>query len=795
MTMNEKSDRNIFRKTYRYLKRHPEKVKKVLEYAFLSILVIISAVVGTLAGIVLTSYKSLPSLDQLTSYRPKLPTKIYDCNGNIIAEFFEQKREPVSLSEIPQYLIDAVIVTEDPRFFHHFGVDPFGIARAFIKNLLAGRIVEGGSTLTQQLARNLFLTQKRTFIRKIKEAILAVKIEHAFSKEEILEMYLNQIYLGHGCYGVEAASQYYFGKSVKDISLGEAALLAALISSPEGYSPYKHPERARKKQWIVLQKLVKSGYITEDEAKKAFEEFWLEWATKPKKKTPLRINEAPYFTEYVRNLITQRYGPEALYTEGLQIYTSLDLDLQKKAQEIVYQHLKELNSMVVSRQSRLRKIFINTVGETIDLIGPMAGYGSFRPFFSFYQEKFKKVFNEEILDTLLMISSTHGANSLFISLSDYKEFTPEAFGRFQIEGALLSIEPQTGYIKAMVGGSKFSQFNQINRAVQTKRQPGSAFKLFVYTAAIESRKYTTQSIINDSPVVFLMPDGSEWIPRNYHEKYYGEVTLRKALALSLNVATVKLAMELGINRVIEEARKLGIESDLMPAPSLALGTSEVSLMEMVRAYAAIDNWGRIAKPLAILRVEDRDGNILEDNSPELEQRIEPAVAYIMTTMLESVVRHGTARTTVGTKFPYPAAGKTGTTDDWSDAWFIGFTPNLATGVWVGYDRGRKSLGEGMSGAVVAGPIWTEFMLEATKPPVEDFRMPPGVVVAHLCSDPQKIDYFLPGTVPKGWCTGSPQANQTTPQEHSPVFEPPEIQLQENQSPQEVPAPSENITVP
>ncbi len=783
---------SIFKKFLDHVKSNPDKIRHALEYLLLTILIVASAVVGTLAGIVITSYKSLPSLDQLTSYRPKLPTKIYDYNGNIIAEFFEQKREPVSLSEVPQYLIDAVIVTEDPRFFHHFGVDPLGIVRAMIKNLLAGRIVQGGSTLTQQLARNLFLTQKRTLVRKIKEAILAVKIEHAFSKEEILEMYLNQIYLGHGCYGVEAASQYYFGKSVKDITLGEAAMLVALISSPEGYSPFRHPERARKKQWIVLKKLVKAGYITKDEAKKAFEEFWLEWTTKPKKKNPLRINEAPYFTEYVRRQISEKYGPEALYTEGLQIYTTLDLNLQKKAQEIVFEHLKELNSHVTSHQKYLRKIFIRTVGEAIDLIGPIAGYGSFRPFFALYQEKFKKIFNEEVLDTLLMVSSTHGANSLFITLSEYKELTPEALGRFQIEGALLSMEPQTGYIKAMVGGSRFSQFNQINRAVQTKRQPGSAFKLFVYTAAIESRKYTTQSILNDSPVVFLMPDGSEWIPRNYHEKYYGEVTLRKALALSLNVATVKLAMELGINRVIEEARKLGIESDLMPAPSLALGTSEVSLIEMVRAYATIANQGKLAQPMAILRVEDRDGNILEDNSPQLEQRVEPAVAYIMTTMLETVVRAGTAKRTVGEKFPYPAAGKTGTTDDWSDAWFIGYTPELATGVWVGYDRGRKSLGQGMSGAVVAGPIWTEFMLEATKPPIEDFKMPPGVVIAHRCDDPSRIDYFLPGTIPKGWCTGRGTSNQTTEgiNESEPMFEPLNLHdLQEN------PSPSENISIP
>lgn len=735
---------------------------KVIEIFLLILLGFFSILIGVVGGVVLSSYRSLPSLEQLSRARPKLPTKFYDINGKLIAEFYEQKRELVPLSDVPSYLIQAILVTEDPAFFKHFGLDPKGILRAAIKNILAGRIVEGGSTITQQLARSMFLTQERTFVRKIMEAILAVKIERVFSKEEILEMYLNQIYLGHGCYGVETASRFYFGKHVRDITLAEAALLAGLISSPNYYSPIRHPERARKKMMVVLKKMVKAGYVTPSEAQESFDRFWIAWENRRKTLTGIsraRVDEAPYFTEYIRRYLEDNYGPDVLYNEGLQVYTTLDLDAQKAAAKTLREHLLKLNEVINKEQRYLLSVFVSKAAPMVELAGAVTFSGSFSPYYGISIERKKRAMSS-VVDTLQMVSLINGFSRISFLIESYLEYAPVA-ERLPIEGALVAIDPATGYIKAMVGGSGFSPYNQLNRVTQARRQPGSAFKLFVYTAAIESRKYTPITLINDSPIVYTLDDGSTWIPENYEGTHLGWITVRRAIAKSVNVAAVKVADSIGIERVIDVARRMGIKSKLLPTLSLALGTSEVTPLELVSAYATVANYGYHMEPMAILQIEDREGNILEKNSPTGWRAIDPDVAYVMISLLTSVVRAGTAAYTVGAKFPYPAAGKTGTSDNWRDAWFIGFTPNLVAGVWVGYDRTAKSLGRGRSGGVVAAPIWTDFMLQVTKPPVPNFRVPSGVVFRTICKDSYRLarngcprtyqEVFLAGTEPKELC--------------------------------------------
>ncbi|MCK5513171.1 MAG: PBP1A family penicillin-binding protein, partial [Deltaproteobacteria bacterium] len=567
----------------------------------------------------------LPRLTSVEDYTPKTVTQVFSENGEIIAEFFVEKRYIIPIEEMPATLIRAFISSEDARFFEHQGIDLLSIFRALIKNIKSMDIVQGGSTITQQITKSLLLSPEKSYTRKIKEAILARRIENSLSKRDILSIYLNQIYLGHRSYGVEAAALTYFGKHASELNLAESALLAGLPKAPSAYSPIRHPLKAQKRQRYVLQRMLQRGYITKGQAKEAAD--MILNIVPPENKN---IKVAPYFTEHLRQYLENTYGTDLLYGEGLKVYTPLNLLMQKSAQRAVESGLNDFETREGSQKDESR-----------------------------------------------------------------------------VQGALVAMEPRTGHVKALVGGVKFLE-NQFNRAIQARRQLGSAFKPIVYAAALD-KDYVTTTIIIDSPLIFKIKSDMEfWEPRNYDLEFKGPITLRKALAYSRNIITIKILQDIGIDYVINYAKRLGIDSPLNRDLSLALGSSGISLLEITRAYAVFANQGFKVEPIFITKVTDRNGTVLEENKPRLSQAISPQTSYIMTSLLKSVVEEGTGRKVKA--LHRPCAGKTGTTNDVRDAWFIGFTPHIIAGTWVGFDD-EKPLGKHETGAVAASPIWLKFMQE------------------------------------------------------------------------------------
>ncbi|MFQ5520608.1 MAG: penicillin-binding protein 1A [Candidatus Methylomirabilia bacterium] len=622
--------------------------------------------------------RSLPSVTELETFQPIQGSKLFDENDERIAEFQVERRMFVPLADIPQALKDAILAVEDSRFYSHYGVDPIGIARAIYQNFRRGRIVEGGSTITQQLAKVLFLTPDKSLNRKLKEAFLALELERRYSKDRILEMYLNQIYFGQRAYGVEAAARTYYGKSAAALALGEAALLAGLPKAPTSYSPFNHPEIATRRRSHVLNRMIDVGTITPVEASRAMATD-LGLIPPEKRRTP-----GQYFIEYVRRLLAEQYGEDMVYKGGLNVYTTLSFRMQRSAERSLREGLKALAARV------------RTAPENGDREPEME----------------------------------------------------------QPEGALITIEPQTGYIKAMVGGFDFLQ-SEFNRAVQAKRQPGSAFKPFVYVAALESG-LTPATLIEDSPVSYPEgADGKPWEPENYKKRFRGLITLQEGLEHSVNVLTVKLQEQVGIDRTVGVARRLGVRSPLNRDLTMALGSSELSLLELTSAYGALANRGVWVRPTAIRYITGAEGVLLEEYIPKGQQALSPEVAYVVTHMLKGAVQRGTS---VRAKaLGRPVAGKTGTTNDYSNAWFVGFTPKLVTGVWVGHDRPR-SLGENESGARAALPIWVTYMgTILVRTPAEDFQPPEGVVLVPIdlnpgstCRQPVMIA-FIRGTEPPTPC--------------------------------------------
>jgi penicillin-binding protein 1A len=591
----------------------------------------------------------LPSIGSMKDYKPPIVTKIFSEEGEIIGEFFNEKREVVSLDRVPNYLIQAFIAGEDARFFQHKGLDYLAILRALYRNIFSGEIVQGGSTITQQVVKSLLLSPEKSFTRKIREAILAYKIEKYLTKEEILFLYLNQIYLGHGAYGVASAAENYFGKNIEELNITEAALLAGLPQAPSKNSPYQHPQQAKKRQVYILNRMAEEGFISPSEAIKAAQTPYI-----IRSKEKPSIEKAPHFVEYIRRYIEEKYGKDTLYKNGLQVFTTIDLYFQRMAQEGMESGLKEI-------------------------------------------EKREKYPSADI------------------------PLTPE--------GALVCFDLENGFVKAMVGGRDFKK-SQFNRATQARRQTGSAFKPIVYASALD-KGFTPASIIVDSPIVFEWGD-KKWKPKNFEGKFSGPITLRNALTHSVNVVTVKIAQEVGTDYIRDYAKKLGISSPLYNNLSMALGSSSISLYELTKAYGVFANQGKVFKPIFIKKILDRDGNLLEENFPlfysqessEEEQPLTPQTAFLMTYLLKGVVQHGTGWR--ARSLGRPVAAKTGTTDQFMDAWFIGFTPELITGVWVGFDE-ERSLGENETGARAASPIWVSFMSKILKDkPIKDFPVPEGI---------------------------------------------------------------------
>lgn len=619
----------------------------------------------------------------------------------LIAEFYGSEgidRELVSLSQIPEPLSKAFIAIEDKRFYSHYGFDIYRIIRVFYLNMKHRRIVQGASTITQQLAKDLFLTKKQLWSRKIKEALLAIKIERKYTKDEILERYLNRINLGRygsrEVYGVGQAARYYFGKNVWELNVQESAVLAAIPKDPSRYSPIKNPENTLRRCGVVLKQMLNEGFITESQYEEA--------VASPLVTVPVQdqssVREVAYFLEYIRGQLEGKYEPGALHSRGLRIYTALDMSMQLIANNAVQKQIRIID-----------------------------GHLKFPP----YDENKAK-----------WLAGERGKGVR----------NPEGY----LQAALVCIDPSTGYVKAMIGGRDF-YVNQFNRAVHSRRQPGSAFKPFVYCAAFANNLATPTSIVVDEPWGVKVPGGF-WEPENFYNRFYGQVTIRKILTKSINVATARFLYEkVGFDKVIDVARAMGIQSPLDPVPSLALGSSGVGVMEITSAYGVLANQGVRAEPVCIKYVLDRENNILEENTLSIGRVLDENVAFQMTYLMEGVVQEGTgSRLTTVFGFDRPSAGKTGTTNDETDAWYIGFVPDLVTGVWVGFDDYSKRIG--YTGALAALPIWYDFMESAVDGYVKDFPVPKGVVFKEVDADTGLLatrrstdvvkEVFIKGTEPK-----------------------------------------------
>ena len=722
----------------------------------------------TAAGVIWYFSRDLPSLDLLQNYQPSLVTTVYSDDRQQIGQFFIERRILTPLPEIPKALTQAIIATEDARFFEHPGLDIIGMLRAAWTNIRhGGKKVEGASTITQQLARSLFLSSERSYERKIRELVLAYKMEAVSGKEQILETYLNQIYFGQGAYGVGSAARSYFDKDIRALTLAESAFLAGLPKSPSKFSPFSAYELAKNRQEHVLARMEEVGFITAAEREAAAKE-------KLNFHRPGSEHLAPYFVEYVRQLLVAKYGESMVYKGGLQIYTTLNLEMQRAAETAFLNGVRELDKREGWRGPR-RTVNLATfqpselasgdqllkpgyMGEGVVLniakdhylvqVGPFAAKLAFDDMT--WAKRILKgpdptvdfVVNPNIKsllkpgDVIEIGVKKLTKDGVLLTL----EQTPI------VDGGLIAIDPKVGAIRAMVGGYDFAR-SEYNRAVQAHRQPGSAFKPLIYATAMGQGLSPATQIL-DAPVVYEQEEDDKiWKPENYGRKFHGMVSLRDALAQSHNLATVRLLDKVGIKNVIEFSRTVGVTSPLPSDLSLGLGTSSMGLMELTSVYGVFLNQGSRVEPFAVKLVKDNMGKTLEVMEPESQEVITKETAYLITNMMEDVVQKGTgqAAKTLGR----PIAGKTGTTNDYINAWFIGGTPNLVTGVYVGFDD-RRSLGESETGARAALPIWTAFMKEALKQlPVMPFEIPDGVTFVKVDSSTGLLESDQDGEGQKG----------------------------------------------
>ena len=734
---------------------------------------ILSTLLFLISGALLFFYYShhLPDFTPLKERRLNAYSIVYSEEDEVVGKFLMDNRIPVSYEQIPKQLVKAFIAAEDAEFFQHKGVDYKGILRAMFKNLLARRIVQGGSTITQQVTKTFFLTPKRSVLRKLREVAYAFGLERDLTKEEILTLYLNNIYLGNGAYGVEAASESYFNKRAEQLNLAEMAMMAGLAKAPSRYSPVNNFRRAKDRQAYVLTRMTELGIISQEQKEKA-----LRIPLKIQSRESAYFSKAPYFTELIRQQVERKYGKEKLYQQGLRIYTTLDLSLQRAAQRSVDTGLKELDKregfrgplrtlspkevkeLLNKRKESSRPLPQNEVFE-----GVILSRDDSKKFYTVWVEDRKGILPFSEMSWALTIKPTpsykpqkvktpgdllNPGDVVYVRVkeSPKKDQSPLFVLEQEplVQGALLCLDPKTGYVRAMVGGRDFSE-SQFNRAISSRRQPGSAFKPVIYAAALE-KGYTPSTILMDSPVEYSDPDGAYWAPKNYDQDFMGPITFRNALAHSRNVVTVKILEDIGVGYALKFIKRLGIESPIKRDLSIALGTSGVSMPELTSAFAVFANGGERVKPIFLKKIVTMEGEVLEENTPyiEMEEKeeeedtseapspvlkervISPQNAFIMTHLLQGVVQHGTGQR--AKVLGRPVAGKTGTSSDYSDAWFVGYTPSLLAGVWVGFDD-KTSLGKNETGARAALPIWISFMDKALRnTPVETPKPPKGITL-------------------------------------------------------------------
>jgi penicillin-binding protein 1A len=838
-------------------KRPPGRLEITLKRLFIA--GIFLAIIGfsTVAGIFVYFSRDLPKLDKLSDYRPHVKTKIYSADNELIGEYYVENREVVDIDQVPEVMINALIAAEDSSFFEHMGIDFISIIRAAIANIRAGGVVQGASTITQQVAKTFLLSSDRRLKRKIKEAILASRIEKKFTKKEILHLYLNQIFFGHNSFGIKVAAKNYFNKEVEDLNIAESALLAALPKAPTSTSPFVNPKKARNRQLYVLRRMKAEGFISESEYESA-----KEYELKLKEYVDITVTMTPYFTEHIRRYLKSEYGDDAVYKDGLTVYTTVNSKLQKEAQEAVQKGIIDLDRRIGYRgagrhlESDEIDEFIEATAENEELaelelgkvyrdsavvtkvddknlnvtikLGAHEGVIDFEdlkwarkpnPEVPFYApdlvKKPSEIFKKgDVIDIKIVedIEEDEEKDEDKKKKKDEEEGDEIAF-KFALyqepegQAAIVSMDVHSGFVNVMVGGYDFKK-SEFNRATQAERLPGSAFKPIIYAAAVDwesgdGKHYTPSTIIYDTAHVF---EDGKWKPSNYSNKFKGAMPLRKALAKSKNVLAVKVLIDIGVDYVKKYAKNLGIKAYINPDPTAALGSSAMKLIELSSVYGIFASGGLMIEPVFVTKVEDRFGNVLEEYVPfedrlkgekldengdkiveefdeeevteaeyenidaeellehgEGEPKDDPrrvmsaSTAYIINNLLQSVVQEGTGWRLKKAFGNIPLAGKTGTTNDFIDAWFMGYSPDIVTGVWVGFDE-EHSMGKSESGSRAAAPIWVDYMKEALKGvPVKSFPVPDDIefikidpktgLLARPGTKDAKFECFKKGTVP------------------------------------------------
>ena len=770
------------------------KIRKSTIFWF-SALFFAAIVFGSLLGLGLSETVNIKNTEYITSFDTALPTKLLDINGELITEFAsDEKREIISLNRLPQHMIDALLTREDRIFYKHHGFSFKAVMRAVVGKL-TGRSLGGGSTLTQQIAGTLYCDRTdMSIMRKIKELWWAIQMERHLSKNEILELYLNKIYFGGGTYGVNAASKYYFGHSAEEITPAEAAILVIQLSNPAFYNPFDHPNRAMDRQKDVLNFMVKAGYISKENADDSFEDFWsnFDYTRTSTSAYMLRDDKAPWFSEYVRReLGNMIYGSQSIYTSGFTVNTTLNLKHQQHAQRIMEKYIRIANERYQAEHSSRSGMAFTTYIPMTELLSLVFNL----PAIKVSEQRAEAIANaaymsqiNPILDVVTMMT---GCNNLKVSIINRANSeTKKESEKTTIEGTMVSLENDTGYITALVGGSKFDQENQFIRAVQARVQPGSSFKPLYYTEAIDSRKFTPVTPISDTPVVFHTADGKPYIPLNFKGEWEGDVEVWYALCRSMNIPSLKVLDGIGFDAAINRAVSLlGISKEELPSRAfvpgypLGLGVCSVRPIEMARAFSIIASGGKEITPMAIRTVEDRNGNIIMNPEREIReaqrakgeaiQILSPQTAFVMSKLLENTVNGpGTLsaqswkfdyKTDKGQKYSIHAGGKTGTTQNWADAWTVGFTPYNTAAFWFGFDKPGQSLGLKITGATLAGFAWGDYMREIHRGMLsKDFNKPAeGVIEVTVCSVSGKIptpecrktttQWVLAGTQPTDIC--------------------------------------------
>jgi penicillin-binding protein 1A len=759
---------------------------------------VVAILVGILAGIGIAATNNISNSENFTDFKAALPTKILDIKGRLVTEFSsDEKREMITLKELPRHLVDAVLTREDKTFYQHHGFTLKSLVRAFWGKV-SGQSLGGGSTITQQLVGALNYVDRSdiSYGRKVVELWWALQLERRYTKDEILELYLNRTYMGAGCYGVEAASKFYFGHSSREISLAESAILAIQLSSPTRYNPISNPNNARERSREILDQMVEHGFTTKEEAEASFDEYWtsFDYTRAASSAYFSRDDKAPWFSEYVRRQLEDMlYGSLDIYKDGFTVHTTLDLDMQRLADSTMKGGIDRANKEFQASSSLRLGEATNTYIPIVEMLGLAFDLSPLFASESKVRSRTFDYFERKLTPTI-------DAAALLFGISDLKTMTNASYGKQKlnlekerVEGALITIENDTGRVMAIVGGSKFDQSNQLIRATQARLMPGSTFKPLYYSAAIDSRKFTEGTLIDDSPVVFYNEDGTPYIPLNFKGEWKGTVLTWYALAHSMNVPSLKVLDGIGFDAAITRAAALlnitdptEIQRTFPRVYPLGLGVIGVSPIRLARAFTVFANQGRAADPIAIISVEDRDGRIILEPEKDLRaeqkrkgpaaQVISPQTAAVMVDMLQRTVQSGTLagpaasgqmfkyKDVEGKDYTLPSAGKTGTTQNWADAWTVGFTPYYTTAIWFGFDKPGNSLGVNQSGAVLAGDVWSRYMRGINRGlPMRSFTRPQsglvqvqvcavsGQLPTEFCNQGSESLLFLEGTQPTKYC--------------------------------------------